>query len=329
MYAHSGMKRYCIIQFISHGQKVPLVRSRADQKTAHCADCTDMDSLDDGTFSSVRQNRFNYKTDFLKLNYLQMKKILLMAAASAILFSSCKKETIISEHEGEATISFDAKVGSADFALNQNTTIGTRTYNFKNLRYWVSNVSLVKADGSEVSIPDSYFLVEETNAVTVQDGAYTYPAKKREDVILKSIPVADYKQIKFSIGVDANHNDNLSIQSGELSQLSGMTNVSWMWHTSYIFTTLQGTVTEGATTKTFKAETGLNANYKAVILDLPKNVKISSTKTTNIALSLDIAKVLEGIDLIATPTVGASQAAVMATLANNYATKAITVVSAQ
>jgi hypothetical protein len=258
-----------------------------------------------------------------------MKQIISLAAITALLFTSCKKETIISEHDGEATLSFDAKTASSDFALNQNVTIGTRTYNFKNLRYWVSNLSFVKADGSEYSVPDSYFLIEETGAVTVQDGSYTYPAKKREQVTLKNIPVADYKQVKFSIGVDAAHNDNLSLQAGELSQLSGMTNVSWMWHTSYIFTTLQGTVTEGATTKTFIAETGLNANYKTIALNLPQNVKISSAKATNIAINVDVTKILEGIDLIATPTIGAAQPTIMATLADNYANKVLSVTAAQ
>lgn len=258
-----------------------------------------------------------------------MKKIFYLTILAAFAFASCKKEEVISEHDGEATLSFDSKIGTSDFALNTNTTIGSRTYNFKNLRYWVSNVSLVKADGTEYSVPDSYFLLEETNAVDVQEGAYTYPAKKREDVQIKNIPMADYKQVKFSIGVDATHNDNLSIQAGELSQLSGMTNISWMWHTSYIFTTLQGTVTEGTTTKTFKAETGLNANYKTVTLNLPSNVKISSAKSTKIAVNVDVAKILDGIDLITTPTVGAGQATIMATLAGNYASKAITVSSAQ
>lgn len=258
-----------------------------------------------------------------------MKQLFAIAALAALLFTSCKKEEIISEHDGEATLSFDAKAGTADFALNQNTTINSRTYNFKNLRYWVSNVTFVKADGSEYSVPDSYFLLEETNAVTVQDGSYTYPAKKREDISIKNIPVAAYKQVKFSIGVDAAHNDNLSLQAGELSQLSGMTNVSWMWHTSYIFTTLQGTVTEGATTKTFKAETGLNANYKTLTLNLPQQVKISSSKSTKISINVDVAKILDGIDLVANPAIGASQATLMAALADNYATKAITVSSVQ
>ncbi|MCR6721173.1 MAG: hypothetical protein NVV59_13000 [Chitinophagaceae bacterium] len=44
-----------------------------------------------------------------------MKKVLGIAALATALFTSCKKETIISEHNGEATIQFDAKVGAAAF----------------------------------------------------------------------------------------------------------------------------------------------------------------------------------------------------------------------
>jgi hypothetical protein len=248
-----------------------------------------------------------------------MKKYFILAAIIAVALTSCKKETIVTEHDGEATVQFDAKVNNSDFVLNQNITIGARTYNFKNLRYWVSNVSLVQSNGTEVTVPNSYFLLEETNAVTVQDGAYTYPAGKRESVVVKNIPQADYKAIKFSIGVDARHNDNLSLQAGELSQLSGMTNVSWMWHTSYIFSTLQGTVSDGVSTKTFKAETGLNANYKTITLNFPEAVKINSSKSTNLIFGLDIAKVLQNIDLITNPNVGAAQASIMTTLADNYA----------
>lgn len=247
-----------------------------------------------------------------------------MAALAVILVTSCKKDNNSTETNGDVTLNFDAKVGNADFVLNQNMAIGSRTYNFKGFRYWVSNIVLVKADGSEYALPSSYYLLEETNAVTVQDGSFTYPAKKREDIVLKGIPKGDYKEVKFSIGIDATHNDNLSLQAGELSQLSGMTNISWMWHTSYIFTTLQGSVTEGATTKNFKAETGLNANYKTITITMQQPVKISSSSSAKISFAVDIAQLIDGVDLITTPVIGASQAAVMATLATNFATKAIT-----
>ena len=250
-----------------------------------------------------------------------MKKITSIVAIALITFASCKKETTITEHDGSATISFDAKVGSDDFALNKDFTINNRTYNFTHLRYWVSNVTLIKADGSEYPVPNAYYLIEETNAQSVQDGAFQYPAKKREDVVLNDIPLAEYKAIKFSIGVDSKYNDNLSLQAGELSQLNGMTNISWMWHTTYIFTAVGGKVTEGATTKNIKVETGLNANYKTLTLNLPSNVQISSAKSTTLGLNVDVTKIIDGIDLVATPTVGASQATQMQAVANNYATK--------
>ncbi len=258
-----------------------------------------------------------------------MKRITSIAAIALIALTSCKKDADTSEYDGSATITFDAKVGTEDFALDKNFTVSNRTYNFTHLRYWVSNVVLVKADGSEYAVPNAYYLVEETKAQAVQDGAFQYPANKREDVVLKNIPVSDYKAVKFSVGVDTKYNDNLSLQAGELSQLNGMTNISWMWHTTYIFTALGGKVTEGATTKNIKVETGLNANYKTITVNLPSHVKISSAKSTTIGLTVDVTKIIDGIDLIATPTIGASQAAAMQTVAANYATKVFSVTTAK
>ncbi len=257
-----------------------------------------------------------------------MKHILYSVALLSLVFTSCTKEENTAEMAGQATVSFDAKVGSSDFALNQNFTIGNRIYNFKQFRYWVSNVSLVDDKGAEYKIPNSYFLLEETGEVKTQEGAYTYPSNKREDVIISNIPVGNYKTVKFAIGVDAKYNDNLSLQAGELSQLSGMTNISWMWHTSYIFSSITGSVTEGSTTKNIKAETGLNSNFKTVTIDLPSAVRISSAQNRKVVLAVDLSKVLNGIDLITTPTVGAAQATVMSQLATNY-TQSISVVSAQ
>lgn len=245
----------------------------------------------------------------------------MLAFASGIIFSSCKKETVVNSTNGEMTITFDAKVGDQDFALNKNFTIDSRTYNFNHFRYWVSNVVLVKADGSEYAVPNSYYLMEETEAQAVQDGQFQYPARKREDVLLSNIPVGDYKAIKFSIGVDNKYNDNLSLQAGELSQLNGMTNVSWMWHTTYIFSALGGKVTENAVTKDIKVETGINKNYKTVTVQLPQMLTTTVDKSAAIVLKADVAKVLDGIDLITTPVVGAGQITVMESVAGNYETK--------
>lgn len=265
---------------------------------------------------------------------LFMKKLLTIIGLSALLFTSCSKDsdTITLQREGKVTLTMDAVFGNQDFALNKDFTTNGVTYNFTKFRYWLSNVVLVSNTGKEVKVSGSYYLMEETGEIKLtgvnNDLPTTiYPATKRENVVLKEIPTGDYKSIKFSIGVDQKYNDNMSLQSGELSQLNGMTNVSWMWLTSYIFTSASGKVSDGTTTKNMLLETGLNANYKTIALDLPKSLNISASKSTSIVINADLSKVTDGIDVMANPIVGASKATVMAAVAHNYATKVFTVKS--
>jgi hypothetical protein len=260
----------------------------------------------------------------------KMKKILSIIGLSTLLFSSCAKDDdqiINLETEGKTTLTFDAAFGAQDFALNKEFTSGTKTLNFSKFRYWVSNVILVNSKGEEYKVPNSYYLIEETGALPVQDGAFTYPASKRESIDLKNIPAGDYKTIKFSIGVDSRFNDNLSLQTGELSQLNGMTNISWMWMTSYIFSSVGGKVTEAGVAKNLLIETGLNTNYKSVSLELPSPVHISSTKESKIVLKADVEKAIDGVDVVANPIVGASKASIMSAVATNYSTKVFSVTS--
>jgi len=263
------------------------------------------------------------------LIYQKMKKLLSILFVLTLLFTSCDKEDTITPGDttATATVTFDAIFENQDFALNKDFTTGTKTFNFNKFRYWVNNISLVNTKGEEYKVSNSYFLIEETAAVPVQDGAFTYPATKREIVELKDIPAGDYQTIKFNIGVDSKYNDNLSLQIGELSQLNGMTNISWMWMTSYIFTSIGGKITEGATSKNLLVETGLNANHKNVSLELPKALNIGSTKSSSIIITTDVAKAIDGVDILANPIVGGTKPTVMSTVATNYATKVFTVKS--
>lgn len=262
-----------------------------------------------------------------------MKKILTIVTLSSLLFTACSKDKDpINEIEstGKTTLTFDARFGNQDFALNTDFTAGGKTFNFNKFRYWISNVVLVNTNGEAFKVPASYYLLEETGAISLTGvnndlPTTVYPATKREEVVLKDLKAGDYKTLKFSLGVDPKYNDNLSLLAGELSPLNGMTNVSWMWLTSYIFTSATGKVTEGATTKNLKIETGLNANYKTVTLELPQSLKVSATNSSGIVLNVDLAKALDGIDVMTTPVVGAAQASTMAAVAGNYSTKVFSV----
>ena len=254
-----------------------------------------------------------------------MKPIYFLSAI-ALLFSSCSDDSsdAVTPQTSEATLTFDSRVGVSDFALNKDFTVGSKTYNFSKLRYWVSNVVLIDSKGAEYKVPESYYLIEEVGDMdlsgTIND-EMIYPAKKREAVTLKDIPTEEYKSVRFSIGVDSKYNDNLSLQAGELSIANGMSNIAWMWHTSYIFSSVGGTVKEGSASKTFLAETGLNNNYKTVTINLTNPVNFQNTK--DVVLNVDVTKIFDGVDVIQTPTINAMSATLMSTVATNYATKAI------
>jgi hypothetical protein len=249
------------------------------------------------------------------------------------LFSACSDDDnlrlVKPVATGELNITFDAKVGNTDFALNKDFSVGNQTLNFTKLRYWISNIVFVNTQGAEYVVPDSYFLMEEVGELdlsgTIND-KLIYPANKRETFTLKGIPAGEYKSVKFAIGVDSRHNDNLSLRAGELSIANGMSSIVWMWHSSYIFSSLAGSVRQGSETKTFKVETGLNANYKTMSIEFTKPVNSSTTK--GIVLNVDVTKILDGINLIKNPAINATTAPLMSAVATNQATKAITFSSA-
>lgn len=268
---------------------------------------------------------FGGQDTFYPLLKRTMKHIFTFALITATSFlAACSKDNDpIAEYAGQASVTFDAKVGGEDFSLGKAFTIEGKTYTFTQLRYWVSNISFTNEKGEIYKVPASYYLIEENSKINTQDGAYEYPARKRETISLSNIPAGNYKSITFSIGVDSVYNKNMSLQAGELSQLNGMTNISWMWHTSYIFSSLKGSMTADGATKNIIVETGLNTNYRTLTVDFTAPVRISTAKTTAVNFTVDVEKIIDGVDLTATPVIGAGQPAAMTRVADNYKQGAI------
>lgn len=250
------------------------------------------------------------------------KKSILIVALIA-LFISCDKDEV-AVGPGQFQVKFDNMVGNDDLQLNKNYVINGKNYKFENIRYWISNIRLQKEDGSWYNVPNSYYLIEEIADIAIQDGQYTYTARKREDINLTSIPQGSYKAIEFGIGVDKEKNDNLSITAGELSIMNGMTNIAWMWHTSYIFSSLKGMV-ENNTTKVLKLETGLNDNYRTVKLDLASTITLGTGQNAAISLKGDIITLLASFDNWEKPLVGAQEAKEMQAISDNFVTNFFTI----
>lgn len=257
-------------------------------------------------------------------------KNIALALVALTALNSCSNDDVqaAADLSGSTQINFDSKVGTADFALNTPFTISGQSYQFDHLRYWVSDVKLVSDKNVTYALSNSFFLMEETSDILVQD-KFTYKANKREAIDLKDVPSGSYTKVIFSVGVDATHNDNMSIQDGELSQLNGMTNVSWMWHTSYIFSSLTGKNVTPATPVAVSVETGLNTNYRTIEITLPTALVVSGGKTAKLNLNVDVEKIVKDIDLATSPKISASTPELMTKVADNYKNNVFTVKSVE
>lgn len=225
--------------------------------------------------------------------------------------------------EGSLELNAALFVGAAPLALGTPYALPGGQVTFTEVRYWLSNVTLHKQDGTRVALPGSYYLIE---AIQEQDvyGSPTgvkLPAHRRETVQVSAVPAGRYTGVTFSIGVDPAYNDNLSRQAGELHVLKNMTRDTWMWFTSYIFTKTKGTyVKADGGTGAFAWDTGSNADFRTVQHSFPSPVTVNSQKRLAVNLRLDAARLFSELHPLTTPTIGVSQGAEREKLSNAFAT---------
>lgn len=222
------------------------------------------------------------------------------------------------------TVTLEAKFafGEQGFELDTPYELASgRTVSFSEVRYWLTNVKLTGA--APFAVPDAYYLYEVVGAQALANGtqkATTLPANRRESTAIGGIPNGTYTGIEFSVGVDAEHNDNLALPGGELNVLKNMTSFSWMWFTSYIFTKVTGSVVVGAAEPAlFGWETGTNANYRTVTKAFTRPIQVAAGARAKVSLKVDVAKLLGSLDPAALATVNASTPAERDALADDWA----------
>jgi hypothetical protein len=145
-------------------------------------------------------------------------------------FSSCKKDEEIHDHTattGLFKVEFEHSFDGAEFSFD-STYIDAQgdTLHFSKFDYYISNLQLVKSDGSIWSQPESYFLIKSSDDLS-------------RLISIVDVPAGDYTGINFSIGVDSTHNVS-GAQTGALDPANEM---FWDWNTGYIFIKAEGTIT--------------------------------------------------------------------------------------
>lgn len=157
-----------------------------------------------------------------------MKKIFagrytLLALLSIGIFTGCSSEE--PAVPGPVKIEFSHTFGDQVFTLNNTyTTSHNEDLTFTMAKYYISNIRLKNADGSEWEHPESYFLVDLENPSS-------------SVLTLDSVPPGEYTEITYLVGVDSTRNTS-GAQTGALSPSNDM---FWSWNSGYIFVRLEGT----------------------------------------------------------------------------------------
>lgn len=271
----------------------------------------------------------------MKINII--KSIIFVYIATFTLFSCSKTDAIApdSNQKGELSIEFDHLVAGYKLQLNNASrpyvNASGESFTISRLQYFISNIKLTKADGSEYIVPaeptaNSYFLIQAD-----------VPESKFAKLI---VPEGDYTQVSFVLGVDSLRNTMaLESRTGVLDPTAGDhagAGMYWGWNSGYIFFKMEGnssalTSKEDPTGKQqFKYHIGGFGGYnfktinniKTIVLDLKQagKAQVREGFRSNIHLFVDLMQVFNADPLISIkehPNV--MFADFSTTLANHYA----------
>ncbi|MDF7817724.1 hypothetical protein P1X15_08955 [Runella sp. MFBS21] len=197
----------------------------------------------------------------------------LMALAVSFVLVSCSKEEEIGPNDKNSVIlEFDNYVGNEKLVLDTKTykNAANEDFTVTTLNYFVSNIALKKADGTEVKFPNQYFLVRQADT-------------KSLNITLKDVPAGDYTSISYVIGVDSlKSTSDVSQRTGALDPASyGTDNMYWSWNSGYIFFKLEGNSSVATTpTKKFQFHVGGFGGMNSVTANNLRTVSVSFGTTS-------------------------------------------------
>ena len=267
-------------------------------------------------------------------------KTILMAITTVAALSSCsKKDDNNDSTPAKVTLQFDHYVGAEKLILGTDAggakayTSNGQTLKFSEVKYVITNIVLVKADGTKVpyhteDLDKGGFLINQADAASLAP-------------VLNDIPEGDYKGIEFGLGVKKELN-NLKLQdkfpnfyrlTGEFKH-SGI--MHWEWANGYRFVKLEGWYSNPTPGKNNKGEDlpaitngelsihigsafkgtkvkgednkvkgieneTLNIDrdaFRFVSLDFPKNLSVKGGATAKVTIKADFDKLINGTNKI-------------------------------
>ncbi|WP_458627182.1 MbnP family protein [Winogradskyella sp. PC D3.3] len=244
-----------------------------------------------------------------------LKKYILSAAV-LVAFMSCSSDD---DHPvaNNVTLEFNNTFGDTPIVLGdatsstatKNTSEAGQIHHFSEVKYVISNIRLIKADGTEIP----YHVNDLDNGATVINHANP----ETLSYIMTDIPVGDYTQLKFGLGVrtDLNTLDEVRFPNFYANAGANDTEMMWEWGTGYRFTKLEGfydtdnkelSIHTGSTVEGEQSSyiQGVDA-YRDISLNLPETAVVGDDGPT-ISIKADLDMLLSGQTNTITLSTGSS-----------------------
>ena len=232
------------------------------------------------------------------------KHLLLLLITLAIV--SCSDDDV--PVANNVTLEFNNTFGNSTIVLGDavsteatvNTSTAGQVHHFEELKYVISNIRLINAEGVEIPY----------NVNNLDTGAAVIDQSKEEtlEYVLTNIPSTEYTQLKFGLGVKTELNtlDQVSFPDFYAATGANDTEMHWEWGTGYRFTKIEGFYGEdnlelsfhsGSTVEGTQGDEstytqGVNA-YRDITLDLPTNA-IVGNNAPKIIINADFDAFLSG-----------------------------------
>ena len=232
-----------------------------------------------------------------------LKKYLLLSAIPLTLLACGKKDkvpvanNIILHFNNTFKNTIIALGGAGSSSATTNISAEGQVHHFSELKYVISNIRLIKADGSEFPY----------NINDLDKGATVVNQSKPQTLnyVLSNIPAGNYKQIKFGLGIRQSLNTLDQVKFPEFYAEAGIndTQMMWEWGTGYRFTKLEGffdvdnkqmSIHTGSTIEGTEGNytQGVDA-YRDITLNLTTHAVVGSN-APQITIKADFDKLLSG-----------------------------------
>ena len=221
-----------------------------------------------------------------------MKKLITLIIILLNIFISCKDKDVsgptesvnaldtitnftgvIIPKEGSLEINLSHFYKQKALVLNTDVYVNAAndTFNIEELRYYFTNLSLQKNDGTWINLKN-YQLID-------------FKSPQTTSFIINKVPAGHYKSLSFYLGVDSLNNTS-GLQEGALDPSWGM---FWTWNSGYIFYRIMGR--NPNTGRTFSFDLGGNENLPMISADL-NSFKIKKQQV-KMSLKMDINEMFQ------------------------------------